>query len=89
MLAFLQSLNLRNTTNSQIIARLYHNTRPCKVGTFIWLTLNQGLPVGTWLHLMGIIPHCKVYDSNMEESPQHYMLECSMAQRAWKAYKRI
>lgn len=23
---------------------------------FIWLTLNQGLPVGTWFQLMGIPP---------------------------------
>jgi hypothetical protein len=38
---------------------------------------------------MGITPTCKVYDSNAEESPKHCLLECPMAQRAWKAYKRI
>ncbi len=69
--------------------RLWHNARPRKVGTLIWLTLNQGLPVGTWLQLMGIDPLCKVCDLNTEESPQHCLFECSMAQRAWKAYKRI
>jgi hypothetical protein len=47
MLTFLQGLNLQNTTNSQMIARLWHNARPRKVGILIWLTLNQGLPVGT------------------------------------------
>ncbi len=72
-----------------MITRLWHNTRPHKVGTLIWLTINQGLSVGTLLQLMGISPMCKVCDSNAEESPKHYLLECSMAQRAWKAYKRI
>jgi hypothetical protein len=89
MLTFLQGLNLRNTTTSQMIARLWHNARPRKVGTFIWLTLNQGLSVGTWLQLMGINPLCKVCDSNVEEFLKHCLLECPMAQRAWKAYKRI
>ncbi len=37
----------------------------------VWLTLNQGLLVGTWLQLMGIPPYCKVCDSRVEESPQH------------------
>jgi hypothetical protein len=40
MLAFLQGLNLQNTTNSQMIAKFWHNARPRKVGTLIWLTLN-------------------------------------------------
>jgi hypothetical protein len=47
MLVFLQGLNLRKTTNSQMTARLWHNARPHKVGMFIWLTLNKGLSVGT------------------------------------------
>jgi len=81
MLTFLQGLNLRNTTPSEMTAWLWHNARPRKVGTLIWLTLNQGLPVGTWLQLMEINPLCKVCDSNAEESPQHCLLECSMAQR--------
>ncbi len=89
MFAFKQGLNLQNSTTSQVIARVWHNARLRKVGTFIWLTLNQGLPVGTWLQLMGIPPQCKVCDSSAEESPQHCLLECSMAQRVWDAYKRI
>ncbi len=28
-------------------------------------------------------------DSGAEESPQHCLLECPMAQRAWEAYKKI
>jgi len=49
MFAFIQGLNLQNSMTSQVIARVWHNARPRKVGTLIWLTLNQGLPVGTWL----------------------------------------
>ncbi len=56
MLAFIQRLNLRNSTTSQVIVRIWHKARPRKVGTLIWLTFNQGLPVGTWLQLMGIPP---------------------------------
>ncbi len=54
MMTFLQSFNLRNTTIAQMIARIWDNARPRKVGTRIWLTLNQGLLVGTWLQIMGI-----------------------------------
>jgi hypothetical protein len=82
MLTFIQGLNLRNITATQMTARLWHNARPHKVGTFIWLTLNQGLPVGTWLQLMGIDPLCKICDLNTKETPQHCLLECPMAQRA-------
>jgi hypothetical protein len=89
MQAFFQGLNLRNTTNSQMIAKLWHNAGPRKVGTLIGLTLNKRLLVGTWLELMGISPQCKVCDSNSEESLQHCLLECPMGQCAWKAFKRI
>jgi hypothetical protein len=30
-----------------------------------------------------------VCDDNKEESPQHCLLECPMAQHAWEAYKHI
>jgi hypothetical protein len=89
MHTFIQGLNLRNSTTPQVIARIWHNSRPRKVGTLIWITLNQGLPVGTWLQHMGIPPHCKIYDCNKEESPQHCLLECPRALEAWEAYKRI
>jgi hypothetical protein len=36
---------------------------------------------------MGIFPYCKVYDCNVEESPQHCLLKCPMAQGAWEANK--
>lgn len=49
IISFVQRLNLRNTTVAQIIARMWHNTRSCKVGVLIWLTLNNRLLVGTWL----------------------------------------
>ncbi len=82
MTTFLQGLNLRNSTTAQLTARIWHNARPRKVGTLIWLTLNRGLPVGTWLQTMGLPSLCKVCDANKEESPQHCLLECAMAQRA-------
>jgi len=56
MLSFIQGLNLRNSTTTQVIARIWHNVRSRKVKTFTWLTLNQGLPVGMWLQCMGIPP---------------------------------
>jgi hypothetical protein len=47
MLTFMQGLNLWNSTPAQMTTQLWHNARPRKVGTLIWLTLNQGLPIGT------------------------------------------
>ncbi len=89
MVSFIQGLSLKNTTTQQAIARIWHNSRPKKVGTLIWLTLNQGLPMGSWLQIMGILPNCKVCNSGVEETPQQCLLDCPMAQKAWKAFKRI
>ncbi len=89
LLAFIQNLNLQNSTTPQMIVRIWHNARPKKVGTLIWLTLNQGLPVGTWLQTMGIPPQCKLCSTGADESPQHYLHKCPMAQRTWEAYKRV
>jgi hypothetical protein len=74
--SFIQRLNLQNSTVTQVIARIWHNARPWKVGILIWLTLNRGLPVGTWLQCMGILPTCKVCTEEAPESPQHCLLEC-------------
>jgi hypothetical protein len=49
IITFVQQLNLRNSTVVQIIARMWHNARPRKVGALTGLILNNGLPVGTWL----------------------------------------
>ncbi len=86
---FIQRLNLHNSTVMQVMARIWHITRPRKVGTFIWLTLNRGLPVGTWLQCMGIFPMCKVCTEEAFESPQHCLLECPLAKRAWDAFYYI
>jgi hypothetical protein len=62
IIEFIQRLNLRNSTIAQIIARIWHNARPRKVGALIWLTLNKGLPMGTWLQTMGLQATCKGCD---------------------------
>jgi len=54
IITFIQDLDLHNLTVAQIVARMWHNARPCKVGALTWLTLNNELPVGTWLQTMGI-----------------------------------
>jgi hypothetical protein len=46
---FIQRPGLQNSMTVQIVAKIWHNARPHKVGALIWLTLNRGLPVGTWL----------------------------------------
>ncbi len=38
---------------------------------------------------MGIPPQCKVCNSGAKETPQHCLLDCPMAQNAWKAFERI
>ncbi len=49
IITFIQDLGLHNSTVAQIVARMWHNARPRKVRALTWLTLNNGLPVGTWL----------------------------------------
>jgi hypothetical protein len=89
MKIFLEDLNLRNTTTAQLTARIWHNARPRKVSTLIWLILNKGLSVGSWLQQIGLPSQCKVCDSNLEESAQHLLLNCPMARSAWEAFKRV
>jgi hypothetical protein len=47
---------------------MWHNARPRKVGALTWLTLNNGLPVGTWLQTMGIQAPYKGCDQGLQES---------------------
>ncbi len=87
--SFIQQLNLQSSSVSQMITRIWHNSRPRKVGTLIWLTLNRGLPIGTWLQCMGISPSSKVCDIGIPESPQHCLFECLFVKRAWEAFKGV
>jgi len=82
MKTFLDDLNFRNTSSAQMTARIWHNARPRKVGTLIWLILNKGFLVGSWLQQIGLPSQCKVYVSNLEESAQHLFLNCLMARNA-------
>ncbi len=66
MKTFLDDLNLRNTSFAQMTARIWHNARPRKVGTLIWLILNKGLPVGSWLQQIDLPSQCKVCDFNLD-----------------------
>jgi hypothetical protein len=65
IITFIQDLGLHNSTVAQIIARMWHNARPRKVGALTWLTLNNGLSMGTWLQTMGIQAPCKGYDQGL------------------------
>jgi hypothetical protein len=47
IITFIQDLGLHNSMVAQIVARMWHNARPCKVGTLTWLILNNGLSMGT------------------------------------------
>jgi hypothetical protein len=84
--SFIQRLNLQNSTVMQVMAKIWHHSQPWKVGTLIWLTLNRGLPVGTWLECMGILPTCKVCTEEAPESLQHRLFECSLTKWAWEAF---
>jgi hypothetical protein len=93
---FINQLNLCNSSTMQIIARIWHNSRPRKVGNLIWLTLNliwlslnRRLPVETWLHCMGISPSYKVCSTETLETSQHCLLECPLAKCAWKAFQDV
>jgi hypothetical protein len=87
--SFIQHLNLRNSTVVQIIARMWHNARLCKVGALTWLTFNNGLPMGTWLQTMGIQAPCKGYEQGLLESAQHCLMDCLPTQLVWKAFLRV
>jgi hypothetical protein len=89
IIKFINDLDLRNSTTSQVVARIWHTARPRKVGTLIWLTLNQGLSTGTWLQVTAIPPTCNTCDTGTPESPQHCLLDCLPAQRVWVAFRRV
>jgi hypothetical protein len=89
IITFVQHLNLYNSTVVQIIARMWHNARPRKVGVLTWLILSNGLPISTWLQIMGVPATCKGCDQRLSESAQHCFRECTPAQRAWDAFLNI
>jgi len=68
IITFVQQLNLHNLTIAQVIAKMWHNAHPRKVGALTWLILNNGLPTGIWLQIMGISATCKGYDQGLTES---------------------
>jgi hypothetical protein len=82
IITFIQDLDLHNSTVAQIVARMWHNACPRKVGALTWLTLNNELPVGTWLQTMGIQAPCKGCDQGLQESARHCLMECIPAQKA-------
>jgi hypothetical protein len=86
---FVHKLNLQNSSISQMITKIWRNSRPRKVGTLIWLTFNCELPIGTWLQCMGISPSCKVCRTRVPKTRQHCLLENPVAKRAWEAFKSI
>ncbi len=89
IITFVQRLNLRNSTVAQIIARMWHNARPRKVGALTWLILNNGLSVGTWLQIIGIPATCETCDQGHMESAQHCLMECTPARQAWKVFLSV
>ncbi len=68
---------------------MWHNARRRKVGALTWLILNNGLPVGTWLQIMGIPATYKVCDQGLSEFAQHCLMECTPARQAWKAFLSV
>jgi hypothetical protein len=38
---------------------------------------------------MGISPSCKVCGTEALETPQHYLLNCLVAKRAWEAFRTV
>ncbi len=50
---------------------------------------NRCLPVGTWLQTMGIQPPCKGCEQGLPESTQHCLMDCLLAQLAWKAFLQV
>jgi hypothetical protein len=53
LMTFMQQIVLNVIFPKQIIARLWHNSRPLKVSTVIWQTFNQGVLLELWLACMG------------------------------------
>ncbi len=48
-LNFIQEMNLITIFYQQILAKFWHNVKPKKVGTLIWLIFNKGFLMGSWL----------------------------------------
>ncbi len=51
--------------------------------------LKPGLPIGTWLQCIRIIPTCKVYMEKALEFPQQCPLKCPLAKQTWEAFNYV
>lgn len=68
---------------------LWGSWRPRRITLFMWLLAHKGLPVGSWLALMGQNGECQSYMSHRSETPKHFLLECPQARRVWQYALRI
>ena len=48
-----------------------------------WLVVHRALPVGTWLHRMGVSPDC-TRRSLQTETQKHCLWECIESQLIWQ-----
>jgi hypothetical protein len=55
----------------------------------IWLTLNIGLSMGTWLPIMGSLPLCQVSQDDVAKTPQHFLMLCSKATLMWMVFFKV
>ena len=53
-----------------------------------WLLVHRALPVGTWLHKMGVSSNCGCCHLQ-EESNEHFLWACLKSQFVWKRLVRI
>jgi hypothetical protein len=66
--SFIQQLNLNNSTDPQVLARIWHNSCPHKVGTFIWLHPERRAPCWHLAPMHGVPPRVR---SALTKSPNH------------------
>jgi hypothetical protein len=78
-LSFIQEMNLITIFYQQIPARFWHNARPKKVGTLIWLIFNKGFFMGSMFQRIGIEHTFQVCQIGLIEIPQHCLMLCDKA----------
>ena len=68
---------------TQILKRIWHPWVPRKICAMTWLTLAEGLPIGSWRHKAGWESHCRVCNAPGIETAEHALRTCAVVARAW------
>ena len=87
----LMEMGYTGSQRKKFYLELWHPWVPRKVGTMVWLTCNEGLPLAEWRKTIGMPGDgkCNLCQEGLLESPQHTFMTCTATRQAWHQFRSL